>query len=509
MRTLANITRWPPARIEALRQLLRGHFDEHMPEQTPLRQGKAIGALFVLRALSSRLGIEKALGKREEGKRALFLVMARELIQGSRLASVRWAGEQAVEEVLGLEPFDEDDLYQTLDWLCAHQERIENRLFRYRYGSNEIPQLFLYDVTSSYLEGEQNELADWGYNLERKKGKKQVVIGLLTDPRGDPVAVEVFRGNTQDVSTFASQVRKLAGRFGIREVTLVGDRGMIKTAGVKELAQHGFHYITAITKPQIETLLQAGVIQMGLFDQEVVEVEMEGVRYVLRRNPLRAQEMARSRADKLRKLKERAARLSEKLALRPRCKVATALKELYDLAERLKVSQWVRVEAQGRGVVVRGDEVALEQVSRLDGCYVIKTDLKREMASTQVVHDRYKDLAQVEQAFRTMKTSLLEIRPIYVRKEKRTRGHVLVTMLAYLLTREVERLLKAHFGTTEDDPYAPTKRDAFRSLDRLCIQEQEISGVKVRRVPLPDEHQAEFLKAFDVSLPQWLVTPRM
>jgi len=160
------------------------------------------------------------------------------------------------------------------------------------------PELFLYGVTSSYLEGQDNALGAYGYNRDGKKGKKQIVIGLLCDEHGAPISTEVFRGNTQDPATFASQVNKASQRFGCEHVTFVGDRGMIKSGQIRDLAQAGFHYITAITKPQIQTLLKAGVLQMDLFDAELCEVNDEGVRYVLRRNPLRADELAASRADK-------------------------------------------------------------------------------------------------------------------------------------------------------------------------------------------------------------------
>ncbi len=198
-------------------------------------------------------------------------MLARAIDQGSRLSAVRLAGVHAACDVLDLDRFDEDDLYANLDWLAAHQAEIERRLFAHRHGQQK-PALFLYDVTSSYLEGTRNELAAFGYNRDKKRGKRQIVIGLLTDAEGMPLSVEVFPGNTADPATFRSQVRKVAERFGGGEVTFVGDRGMIKSSQVEDLAGHGFHYITAITKPQIETLLRQGVLQLGLFDATLAEV---------------------------------------------------------------------------------------------------------------------------------------------------------------------------------------------------------------------------------------------
>src|SRR5207244_5562734 len=213
----------------------------------------------------------------------LWQVMARGIDQGSRLSAVRLAMSHAACDVLGIGTFDEDALYENLDWLAGAQAAIEDRLFAQRTKTKPV-NLFLYDVTSSYLEGTHNALAAFGYNRDGKKGKMQIVIGLLCDEDGQPVSIAVFPGNTQDPQTFAAQVEKLKGRFGVTAITFVGDRGMLKSQQVEDLAQHGFHYITAITKPQIEKLLPTGTLPMDLFDQELAEVLTdEGLRYLLRR----------------------------------------------------------------------------------------------------------------------------------------------------------------------------------------------------------------------------------
>src|SRR5437016_401840 len=320
--------------------------------------------------------------------------------------------------------------------LSEQQKDIENRLLARR--GKEKPQLFLYDVTSSYLEGEHNACGAYGYGRDGKKNKKQIVIGLLCDPGGEPVSVEVFRGNTQDTQTFAAQVNKASERFGCEPVTFVGDRGMIKSGQIAELVKVGFHYITAITKPQIETLLKAGIFQMELFDSAVCEVAQDGVRYVLRRNPVRAEELAASRADKQARVEHFIAERNGYLGEHPRAAVATAEKAVQARIQRLKIDDWRQVEVHGRTLALRVDSAAHEQAAWLDGCYVIKTDLPVSAASKQEVHDRYKDLTQVEYAFRTCKTTHLETRPIHVRTEAHTRAHVLVVMLAYLIRRVFE-----------------------------------------------------------------------
>ncbi len=232
-RTLANLSRCKPEEVEAIRLALKHKGDlgrilasaiEGGPE---LKQGPSVGAVWVLAQLARELGLVAALGSNREGKLALWQVIARVLDQGSRLSAVRLAGGHAVGAALGMVGFDEDDLYDNLDWLADHQADIERRLFARREAAS-APDVFLYDVTSTYLEGEHNALAAFGYNRDRKSGKRQIVIGLLADADGRPLSIEVFPGNTSDVKTFSSQLNKAAARFGAERVTFVGDRGMIK-----------------------------------------------------------------------------------------------------------------------------------------------------------------------------------------------------------------------------------------------------------------------------------------
>src|ERR1700757_3729218 len=311
-RTIANVSHCSEAEIEAMRLALR-HKEtlEHLgtiQDTITLKQGISFGAVWTVYHVARRLGIQKALGTTREGKLALWQVIARVIDQGSRLSAVRLAMSHAACDVLGLGAFDEDALYENLDWLAGAQASVEDRLFAQRTKSKPVS-LFLYDVTSSYLEGTQNELAAFGYNRDGKKGKRQIVIGLLCDEDGHPVSLEVFPGNTQEPQTFAAQINKVKARFGVHEITFVGDRGMIKGQQIEDLAQQGLHYITAMTKPQMEKLLRTGVLQMDLFEHEVAEVlPNEGIPYVLRRNPVRAQEMRDTRQAKLATLQAQVAK---------------------------------------------------------------------------------------------------------------------------------------------------------------------------------------------------------
>jgi hypothetical protein len=246
-RTIANLTHWAPERVEALRRALKGDFDGMDGEEV---SGEIFGVLFALKQLADQVGLTRVLGPSEEGRLALFLVLARIAHGGSRLSAVRWAEQHAVSDILGLEPFDENDLYDALDWLEAEQTRIEQGLYTaYVKDNGKSPAIVLYDVTSSYFEGEHNELADYGYNRDGKKGKKQIVIGLLTGADGEPLAVRVFEGNSADPSTVAEQIDLLKQQFGVSEVVFIGDRGMLKAKGKAVLGAQGWRYISALTKP--------------------------------------------------------------------------------------------------------------------------------------------------------------------------------------------------------------------------------------------------------------------
>src|SRR6266852_1658101 len=344
-RTIANVSHCSAAEIEAMRLALRHKADlEHLgtiQDAVTLKQGVSFGAVWTVYHVARRLGIAKALGTTREGKLALWQVIARVIDQGSRLSAVRLAMSHAACDVLGLDTFDEDALYENLDWLAGAQALVEDRLFAQRTKAKPS-NLFLYDVTSSYVEGTQNELAAFGYNRDGKKGKMQIVIGLLCDEDGQPVSIEVFPGNTQDPRTVAAQIAKLKGRFGVTAITFVGDRGMLKGQQIEDLAQHGFHYITAITKPQIDKLLRTGTFQMELFDQELAEVLTdEGLRYVLRRNPVRAQEVRDNRQAKLTTLQALVAKHNQYLADHPRADAQGAVQKLVDRAKTLRLSDWV------------------------------------------------------------------------------------------------------------------------------------------------------------------------
>jgi transposase len=496
-RTIANLSHCTDQEIEALKLALKykgnlaavGNIDE-----IEIKEGMRIGAVFTLKTIADRIGLSHVLGPTEQGHLALWQVMATLIGQGSRLKSVRLAESHAACDILGLAAFTEDSLYANLAWLASQQGDIEQRLFQQHYSSSR-PQLFLYDVTSSYLEGVHNELADFGYNRDKKKGKMQIVIGLLTGADGAPVAVRVFEGNTADSQTVPQQISLLAESFGVEEITLVGDRGMLKQPEIGLLNQKHFHYITAITKPQIRKLLREGVFQIGLFEEKLCEVSCDQIRYILRRNPARVKEIAANREDKLSTVQELLQKQKSYLAQHSRARVDIAARKVAEKIIRLEITDWLQVTSQGNELNLVIDEAALKEITQLDGCYVIKTDVAESAATTEMIHARYKDLIQVEEAFRTLKNGHLKVQPTYVRTEESTRGYVFVMMLAYLLERELDKYWRS---------LEVTVAEGIDELGSLRGIEVGAGQITYQRVPEATGLTQQLLAAADIILPKVL-----
>lgn len=493
--TIANLSHCSAEEIKAMKLALKhkSNLAELGERETRilLKKGKSIGAVWLLLAMAKRLGIQKALGNSNQGKLALWQIFSRIIEQGSRLSSTRLA-ERHAHEILGLPSFNENDLYENLDWLAEHQSTIEDDLFKML---NKNVRLFLYDVTSSYFEGECNELAEFGYNRDGKKGKLQIVIGLLCTEEGTPISVEVFEGNTKDNKTLLEQISKAALKFNAESITFVGDRGMIKSMQIKDLKEHGFHYITAITKPQIQVLLNNDIIQLSMLDNDLVEITEDNIRYVLRRNPVRAEEIKQTRQDKLASLRRLISSKNEYLKLHSRAKIQTAVNAATNYAAKLKINNWAEIISNKNELDVNINERALTKESLFDGCYVLKTDLPKETINKETVHSSYKDLALVEQAFRSSKTVHLEMRPIYVRLASRTRGHVFVVMLAYRIIKELSKYWRELDMTVEE---------GISLLSCLCQIEVKVNGVCYNEIPKPDGLSEKLLALAKVKLPKVL-----
>lgn len=462
-RTIANFTNQPKEQVEAIASALKNK-DEVIVTADNQSQGIAVGFSMIILFLMNQLGILKIIGKTFEAKIAIVLIVARITLQSSRLQALYWAKNE--DKILDLCEFNEQEkekltdktIYQGLDYLYDNQEIIENKLFKSYYKENPPKRVF-YDVTSSYVEGEyaESELVAYGYNRDKKRGKQQIVIGLLTDEDGHAISIHTYPGNTNDVKTFTDQLQKLKNRFKLKNITIVGDGGMIKSEDILKIRELGYDYITSIGKPSIQALIdnKESKIQLSLFDEDLKEVidTTNNVRYILRQNPRRRDEIRETRNSKVEALKAFIQLKQEYYNTHYKAKKETLITNIERKIADLKLSKFISYTLQYKdgdciitdstnNVVTKTksiatfeiliDEKEKNKVEELDGCYVVKTSLiDIQKDSKEDIHKAYKTLIKVENAFKTLKTEYLEIRPLYLRTDSRIKGHIFVSMLAY------------------------------------------------------------------------------
>ena len=498
-RTLANLSKWDPLRIAALEKALKGEFDgiEGVPEI-----GKTFGLLFALKSLATECGITKVLGKTHKGLLSLFLVLARLSHNGSRLSAVRWSESQAVEEILGLEKFDEDDLYDALDWLEENQETMEKKLYQnYLKTHTKPPLMVLYDVTSSYFEGNQNELAEFGYNRDKKRGKKQIVIGLLTDDEGEPLAVRVFKGNTTDPTTMQTQIDLAKENFGITDVVFVGDKGMIKSTGKSSLSAVGLQYITSLSKREITTLIKQEYVQFDMFTEEVKEVIVEDKRYILRCNNEIRKKLRHDRDNRIAKIQKTIDERNEFVALHPKAQVEGGKKNIEKTLKSWRLDGYITLSLSGDEIKMNIDRLKHDELYTLDGCYALETDVIKDVMNKDLVDQNYHRLSMIERDFRMMKTTFLEVRPIFLRKANRTKAHVFVASLALRITRLLESKLREKFGIDKKGHYNITVCEALEELSKVNFLCYSMKGIACEKLPKLSQRQSDIFASIGASLP--------
>jgi Transposase DDE domain len=453
-RTLLNLSDWPRQRVEGLRALLKGGVV--MPPGTePLQVIRTLphGHVSAVLGVIEKIGLDRLLGPHANRPRDLVLAMivSRIIAPASKLATTKglnpMTATTSLGQVLGLGEVAYDELYQALDWLLARQGAIETALARRHLKGGT---LVLYDVSSSYVEGRCCPLAKRGYNRDGKKGKLQIVYGLLCAADGCPVAVEVFDGNTGDPKTLAAQIDKLKVRFGLAHVVLVGDRGMITHARIRaDVVPANLDWITALRAPDIKALAEDGKLQLTLFDERnmavVTSPDFPGERLIVCRNPDLAAERTRKRNDLLdatqRDLAAIKQRVERKRApLRGADKIGIAVGGVLG---RHKMAKHFHIEIADDHFAFGRNEAEIAAEAARDGIYVIRTNLPAEAMDDPQIVASYKSLSQVERAFRSIKTVDLEIRPIYHWLEDRVRAHVLLCMLAYHVEWHMRRALAA------------------------------------------------------------------
>jgi len=472
-RTLANLSQWPRHKIEALKAVLKGS----TPQTRPLDQafdvlrslphGHVAGVLGTLRGVE----LDTLLARRRSRQREMCVAMIveRVLDPRSKLALARSLGEKtaldSLGEVLHLSDVDEDELYAAMDWLLTRQERIETALAKRHLAEGT---LVLYDVTSTYFEGRCCPLARRGHSRDGRFDRPQIVFGLLTNAEGCPVATEVFEGNTGDPKTVLSQVKKLRERFGLERVVLVGDRGMITSARIEEdlRSASGIEWITALRGPAIRKLVQAGSLDVSLFDErdlaEISSPDYPGERLVVCRNPLLAAERKRKREELLgatEKQLEKIATATQRPRNRLRGKDRIGLR-LGRVLGRFKMGKHFQLTITDDSFTYRRNPSSIAKEAALDGIYVIRTSVSTQQLSTEDTVLSYKRLAQVERAFRSLKTVDLKVRPIYHRLADRVRSHVFICMLAYYVEWHMRRALAPMLFDDDDKEAAARRRSS-------------------------------------------------
>lgn len=453
-RTIANITDWPDAKIEALRSVLKNETVALSVNDLRIERSLPHGHIAAALGMAKKLGIHRLLPKSPArlAKLALAMIVARIIEPAAKLATARQLSEATAAHSLGavldLGTVDEDELYAALDLIGAAQPRIEAALAK-RHLRDGC--LVLYDLTSSYLEGRHCELAQHGYSRDGKKDKLQIVFGLICAADGCPVAVEVFDGNSQnaclvltsktrtDPSTLATQVAKLKERFGLTRVVVAGDRGMITAARIEQdLIPAGLDWLTALRAPAIQALAaNDGPLQLSLFDTrdmaEITSPDYPGERLIICRNPALAAERARKRDElltateaDLQRIKQRVER--EQNPLQGKDKIGLKVGAVLG---RRKMAKHFDLTIGDKTFSFTRNQAAINSEAALDGFYVLRTNVPAGTLSTDAAVLAYKSLAQVERAFRSMKTVDLDVRPIHHRLATRVRAHVFLCMLCH------------------------------------------------------------------------------
>ncbi|MCC7412081.1 MAG: IS1634 family transposase [Gammaproteobacteria bacterium] len=467
--TLGNLSHLPEALIDVIRRALQGEQFIAVAERFEIIASHAHGHVQAVMSALERLGLACLLGTRASRERSVVLAMvaARILAPQTKLATTRWWHTTTLAEEFGVADADEDELYAAMDWLLERQPVIEKKLATRHL---KLDSLVLYDLSSSYFEGSTCPLAKLGYSRDGKKGKLQVNYGLLTDARGCPVAVSVYEGNTADPETLMPQIGRLRAGFGVKHLVMVGDRGMISHKAIEHLRdEEGVGWITALKSASIRTLLKHGHLQLDLFDErnlfELTHPDYPGERLVACRNPELAKLRAHKREDMLAATEKNLKKVQSAV-------VAGRLKGQDSIGVRVgkvvnqyKMAKHFELDIEDRSFAFQRKRDSISAEAALDGLYIIRTSVSAEQMDSAECVRRYKSLAQVERAFRSLKTIDLKVRPIHHRLADRVRAHIFLCMLAYYVEWHMREAWRELMFADEDqqakrtrDPVAPAKR---------------------------------------------------
>ena len=457
--TLANLSHLPGEAVEAIRRVLTGESLVAAEEAFSIRRSRPHGHVAAVWAQAKALGLAGLLGPAcVERDVALALVVARVCRPGSKLATTRWWTDTTLAPDLGVEAVGTDATYAAMDWLADRQAAVEEQLAARHLTAGG---LVLFDLSGSYVEGRHNELAAIGYSRDGKRGKAQITYGLVTDRDGRPVAVEVFAGNTADPTSFTAAVTKIRDRFGLADVVMVGDRGMITQARIDDLKDlPGAGWITALRAPAIKKLAGQGAIQLSLFDQvdlaEITHPDYPGERLVACRNPALAAERARKRGELLAATDAELDKVAAAVAARRLVDAGKIGVRVGRVLNRFKMAKHYELTIDDAAFSYQHKHDAIDAEAALDGVYVVRTSVTGARLAAGEVVEAYKRLRLVEAQFRSLKTVDLHLRPIHHRLAGRVHAHVFICMLAAYLTWHL-RQAWAPLCFTDEDP--PDRRD--------------------------------------------------
>jgi hypothetical protein len=487
-RTLANISHWPLAQVDALRAVLKGATSvagaAPLPQAFEIVRSRPHGHVAAVLATMRKLQLDRLIDQHPSDELDLVLAMVAERIlePASKLATSRALHPDTLtstlSELLHLGSPTEDELYGAMDWLLPQQARIEQALAKRHLAEGA---LLLYDLTSTYFEGRHCPLGQLGHSRDDKKGKLQIVFGLMTNAEGCPLAVEVYAGNTSDPKTVSDQVTKLQKRFGLQRVILVGDRGMITSARIRENLKPapGIQWITALRAPAIKKLIAGGTLQLSLFDDrdlaEIAHPDFPGERLIACYNPLLAEERARKRPELLTATEKELEKIvvatrRQKRALRGKSNIGVRVGKVLN---RYKMGKHFQIHIEENTFSYQRKQANIEKEESLDGIYVVRTNVPADVFSSEQAVRSYKSLSGVERAFRSLKTVDLHVRPIHHRQPDRVRAHILICMLAYYVEWHMRKDLAPLLFDDDDKVAAEQMRTSVVAPAQRSVSAQD------------------------------------
>jgi hypothetical protein len=498
--TICNITGLSLEQLQAMRAAIQGK--TVLKDDFRITNSREYGASFAIVSLIKQLDLDTDIFSRpseEWVKSAIAMIAGRLVYAGSKLSLSHCSSYSALWEICGINGDINVDkhCYNAMDKLFERQEAIQKKLAERHLSEGS---LILYDLTSSYMEGEYNDsdIVNFGYSRDKKRGHEQIVIALLCNKDGCPICVEVFEGNTKDETTVLDKINEIQKKFVFEKIIFVGDRGVITQSKYSKLNHDLVKVISALNHGTIQTLCEKGVIQLGMFDEKnIVEVIDGNIRYCLCKNPDMAKKETATRQQLLQKTTEE---LDKIVASTKKIKHSKALRA-GKIVNRYKMSKFIQFEGTDDKLSYKIDQVRIDKDAQLDGCYIIFTDVPQaEMSAVEAVNN-YKSLMKVEQAFRNMKTVHLEIRPVWHKTDDRIKCHVFICMLAYYVMWHMNGRLKPFFeadGVGKDRKY--TFDYVMEVLKSLRVQDVEVCGAQSKVVCKPSVEQASVLKHLGVSI---------